>query len=83
MNGVDLPLARRIWRRYGNPPGVIPATIVQDLARRHNRFGAGTLGLAADIQRRWLPAPAGGWRPALPLRWPAVAEAGIALPPAG
>lgn len=80
-HGEDLPLARRVWRRYGGSPGVISRAIVENLVRRGSRFGGG--GLAADIQQRWLPSPAGGWWSSLPLRWPADAPSGPGEPASG
>lgn len=67
--GEELPLARRIWRRFGRAPGVISMALVEDVARRTGRFGAP--GLAAEILGRWTPASGAPWQTALLHRRPA------------
>ena len=69
---ADLPLARRIWRRYGRAPGVISTDLAAGLAGRGSRFGAP--GLAGEIFARWAPSAGEAAFPALPLRGPAVMD---------
>lgn len=55
----EAPLARRIWRRYGVSPGVIPLAA--------GRRGLGAQPLLADLERRRLRAAADGAGLALPI----------------
>jgi Domain of unknown function (DUF4157) len=51
----DSELARSIWRRYGDSPGLIPTAPLLALTRRAG-VSFGRLPLLTDVIQRWVPA---------------------------